>query len=803
MGFDTPRRRLAGRSVRPWLALLLLVGCLGPDGDALLADPTTVHSWYRDLDRDGWGAEISIPGTENYDFCTGLGLYTCVTNGEDCDDEDPEISPSSVEWCNGRDDDCDGEVDEDDALDVVSCHEDQDDDNYGSSTVLYQACSCEHGSAPRGGDCDDLDAGAHPGAREYCDGVDDDCDGVVDDDAYDGTTWYLDWDGDGYGDHSRSWAACEAPDGYVSNDDDCDDTDPALNPGVEEIHYDGIDQDCDAFNENDADGDGVDIISAGGLDCDDEDPEVHPFAVETCNGVDDDCDGEVDSDAEDASAWYPDLDGDGWGEGSDTLPSCEAVQGWVDRGGDCDDGDPAVHPGTLDAGSDGLDDDCDGEADNDRLLLASEALLLGSVGGDALGSAVDVAGDLDDDGVPDLLVGAPGWDGSAEDGGAVWLLSGADALAAGEPLSLDDALARYSSTVAGAGLGSSLVGLGDMDGDGLPDLGLGAPGDDGGVVHLISGAAYGSMELGSDGNLLLGEAAGDRAATVRAAGDVDGDGYTDVFVGAPGESTMGLSAGAVYLVAGPITSSVSLSAANGKLMGMAAGDGAAVPADAGDVNGDGINDLLIGAYGVDDVGINAGAASLCLGPTWGTAELSIADATLLGEATLDMAGWSVAGPGDVDGDGYADLLVGAIGADHGGTSSGSAYLMLGPVTGTVDLSSALARFDGDAAGDLAGAAVAAAGDVDGDGMPDLLVGAPEADLGAVDGGLVALILSSQRGTEALHEAAVVLSTDTAGAGLGEAMVGGWDLDGDGLDDLLLGAAALDVGAAWLATELAP
>ncbi|MCB9797195.1 MAG: hypothetical protein H6741_31290, partial [Alphaproteobacteria bacterium] len=171
-----------------------------------------------------------------------------------------------------------------------------------------------------------------------CDGVDDDCDGRIDDDddsldASTGSAWYADSDGDGYGDASVSTQACLAPSGTLSDSSDCDDSDAAVNPGASEQTCNGVDDDCTSSTSDtpDADGDGFSVCE----DCDDADGAVNPGASEqTCNGVDDDCDSST-SDA-------PDADGDGY-----TVCA------------ECDDADAAVNPGASEQTCNGVDDDCD------------------------------------------------------------------------------------------------------------------------------------------------------------------------------------------------------------------------------------------------------------------------------------------------------------------------------------------------------------------------------------------------------------------------------------------------------------
>jgi hypothetical protein len=353
------------------------------DGTVDEGDAADASTWYADSDGDSFGDAASTTAA-----CSQPSGH--VADASDCDDGDAAVNPDADEYCNGVDDDCDGAVDEDDAIDAATWYADSDSDGFGDAASTATACSSPTGYTADATDCDDSDAGVNPAATESCNGVDDDCDGDVDeDDAVDAATWYADGDGDGFGDATSTTAACSQPTGHVADATDCDDADATINPDAAES-CNGIDDDCDgAVDEGavddatwyaDSDGDGFGDADAStescsqptghvadATDCDDGDSGVNPDATESCNGIDDDCDGTVDEDdAIDASTWYADSDGDGFGDPLSTTTACDQPTGYVADATDCDDVDATVNPGAEEIWYDGVDGDCDGGSDYDQ-----------------------------------------------------------------------------------------------------------------------------------------------------------------------------------------------------------------------------------------------------------------------------------------------------------------------------------------------------------------------------------------------------------------------------------------------------
>ena len=343
-----------------------LTGCPDPDADGDLVRvsegdcddnnagifPGAVDAFCDGIDQDCDGIDPTDGDGDGVDGCPDA-------DPRDCDDEDPNVFPGNTESCNGADDDCDGVIDN--GLPSFDWWVDGDADTYGAGTVTTtcgdEPPTTDHVSAdlPAEEDCDDEDASVNPGATEICDGVDQDCDTVVDNGLGDNEYW-PDGDSDGVGDEAGAVTTCNdtPPTGHVTptpGTSDCDDADADNYPGNTET-CDGDDQDCDAVVDNgfnsDADpvttcGPDGDPATAADNDCDDLDANNYPGNIEVCDGSDNNCDAVVDENN--------DGDGDGFTVcGADGLPNTGDE--------DCNDGSASSFPGATEI-CDALDNDCD------------------------------------------------------------------------------------------------------------------------------------------------------------------------------------------------------------------------------------------------------------------------------------------------------------------------------------------------------------------------------------------------------------------------------------------------------------
>ncbi len=384
--------------------------------------------------------------------------------------------------------------------------------------------------------------------------------------------------------------------------------------------------------------------------------------------------------------------------------------------------------------------------------------------GDRFGSAVADLGDLESDGVRDLAVGVPFNDDGGTDKGAVWVLfMDSDGRV--------DIKQKLSSGNGGLGtnlddddrFGSALAGIGDLDGDAVFDLVAGMPGsDDGGpergeirVGFLdTSGTLLQTQRIadaggGFNGGLNDSDLFGSAVADI---GDVNGDGVSDLVVGAPNDDEAGADAGAVWILMmqtdGRVAGQQKITEGAGGFDGnLSAGDqfGASV-AGIGDLDNDGIPDIVVGSPGGDDGGTDRGGVWVVYLDAGGRARQRqrIADGAGGFGGKLsdnDQFGSAVAGMGDVDGDGITELAVGAPNDDEGASNAGAVWILAIGADGRVSDWQKIAQdtggFNGSLdTGDQFGAAVTGIDDLDNNGVPDLAVGAPGDDDGGTDRGAV-------------------------------------------------------------------
>jgi hypothetical protein len=468
----------------------------------------------------------------------------------------------------------------------------------------------------------------------------------------------------------------------------------------------------------DADGDGYGAISEGGDDCDDGDDSINPGQQDTCdNGVDEDCSGE------DLTCWDLSLaEADAIIRGeqrSGTLGYELCGAGDINGDGHGDIWVSEVFYSLATNDNPGVVRAFFGPFSGEMLASDADIELMGMSHADYAGVELAV-GSVDGTGPLDLLTVSAYEDSADAREGTAYLVLG-DSLAGGD-MRLDNADAVFYS-LAASGAYDRDVDLADLDGDGQDEIllavsqatPLSPPFYDYGAVYIYPSDTRGHHMVTSAPITLYGRNNEDSGQAAASAGDVDGDGLGDVIVGAP---SMGTGGGA-YFLAGPITASLDLSQDSVQLTGEHQTNAGFEVAGGGDVDGDGLDDIAVAAPWFDGSLDNAGAIYLFTTvPTAG--DVTQAEAILHGDVALTNAGRALDMGGDANGDGRADLLIGGKGGD------GHAWLVMGPFEGTSSLRDAPLHVTGEQPGEEAGWAARFAGDLDADGSDDLLVGAPEA-----------------------------------------------------------------------------
>ncbi|MFT5583944.1 MAG: hypothetical protein ACI9VR_001528 [Cognaticolwellia sp.] len=569
--------------------------------------------------------------------------------------------------------------------------------------------------------------------------------------------------------------------------------------GTDDTQVEPIDADNDGYAED--------------VDCDDTDAAVYPDAEEICDDVDNNCDGEIDEGL--LLELFIDRDGDGYGDSEQPTTACGVFEGLSETEGDCDDAEALANPGLEEICSDHIDNDCDGTSNECAPAgpLNTDSALYGltsSQQNDVLGWEVSGSIDMDGDGLGEVLLGALYGSRDSANAGAAYLIRGQPS---GISEVTESADATMTSTVERDFLGAALRGGVDLNADGQLDWVVGAPGDisghtgqayeDRGEVLIFSGDAAGSQDAREAALIRIqGHTPGMHAGYAVAISDLGGPALA---LGAYEDSTQAEGAGAVYLFTSALPSEVgaelSTQDADAVLVAVETLDHLGVAVSLDDLNGDGVADLMAGGPGriwedSENAESEQGTLAWLMGPVSGTVLVSDADGALLGDPK-DSLGYAFS-TGDMDGDGYVDLAVGAYNANDG---VGGAYVFAGPISGDLNTADAIARLTGEAEEDQAGATVDMSQDMDGDGKADLLVGA-WAWPGGQGYGQVYFLPGPLSGDGDLVDARATWTHEESLSAFGFPVHYVPDTNGDAIPDVVVGASysssvASYGGAAWV------